>query len=131
MKEWLSRGLYLNNEIEILKREYEKALNLACNSTSVMSGDKVQKSKTNSTEDRFIDCVYYSKLIDERIEELYKIKCEILKKIYELNNSLYRQVLLLRYTEYLDFQQISENLQYSYEHTLRLHALAIKSLEGE
>lgn len=128
-KDWLNRGRNLNEEINALIKAKEKALYDACNVSFAYDKDRVQTSRNNSTETKFTRFADYSKAIDERIDELYKIKQEILKAISGVDNSTYRALLIERYINFKTWEQIADYMNYSRMHVTRLHGRALQKVK--
>ena len=128
-KEWLNRGRNLNEEINALIKAKEKALYDACNVSIAYDKERVQESQNNSTEAKFTRFADYSKAIDERIDELYKIKQEILKAISGVDNSTYRALLIERYINFKTWEQTADYMNYSRMHVTRLHGRALQKVK--
>lgn len=129
-KEWLNRGYKIDAEINALLGEQQRALLLATNAVANTEGEKVQTSKRNTTEDKFIAYASYSELINKRIDELYKIKTEIMRAINRVKDGRLRQLLILRYIKFEKWEQIADNLNYSREWiTKALHPRALMAIE--
>ena len=128
-KEWLNRGRNLNEEINALIKAKEKALYDACNVSIAYDKERVQTSQNNSTEAKFTRFADYSKEIDDRINELYKIKQEILKAISGVDNSTYRTLLIERYINFKTWERIAVDINYDYYHVIKyLHPKALKAI---
>lgn len=128
-KEWLNRGRNLNEEINALIKAKEKALYDACNVSIAYDKERVQTSQYNSSEMKFSKFADYSKAIDDRIDELYRIKQEILNAIYEVKNSTYRTLLIERYINFKTWEQIAVKINYDYYHVIKhLHPKALKAI---
>ena len=74
VKEWLNRGRKLNTEIDILLREKSRALGAATATVQRLGLDKVQTTPANTSEDKIVDYIAYSEIVDGQINNLYKIK---------------------------------------------------------
>lgn len=61
-------------------------------------------------------------------DELVEKKQEILGQIHRLEDSRYIDILIKRYVMFKSFEQIAVDMNYSYEHTLRLHGRALKQM---
>ena len=129
-KEWLNRGRYLDREIDQLLEDQQNALNLACGTAVSYGGEKVQTSKKNVTERRFIAYADYSAKIDNRIDELYAIKTEIKAAINKLDDPLLRALLIARYVNMKTWEQIAEDLNYDLRWIYRLHGKALRAIES-
>ena len=127
-KERLNRGRNLNEEINALIKAKEKALYDACNVSITYDKERVQTSQNNSTEAKFTRFVDYSKAIDDRIDELYKIKHEIFKAISAVENGAYRTLLIERYINFESWEQIANSMNYDRRQITRLHGEALKNV---
>lgn len=124
-KEWLNRGYKLDKEINALLKEQSAALTRATGSTCGTNAERVQTSRRNTTEDRFINYASYSELIDNRIDELYAIKQEILSAINKVDDAVLRKILLKRYINSEGWEKIAVDIGYSLRQTQRLHGKAL------
>ena len=119
-KEWLSRGWTLDKEIDALlraKRETWERLTGA-----VGSGGGVQ-----STPDphRFDKYAAFEGLIDEKVDAVVDVKKEIVTAISLVEDGSLRTLLLLRYTSFLTWEQIAEEMCYSLRRIMQLHPKAL------
>lgn len=130
VKKWLSRGRCLDEEINTLISEQERAFYSACGMTDTETGERVQTSRRNTSEERFISYADYSKMIDARIDELYRVKKEIMEAVNKINDSVLRTVLIKRYICFLTWEEIAVQMHYSYMHICRLHGVALKKIAG-
>ena len=128
-KEWLNRGYKLDKEINALLKEQSAALTRATGSTCGTNAERVQTSRRNTTEDRFINYASYSEMIDNRIDELYAIKQEILSAINKVNDAVLRTLLIEKYVNFHTWEQIACNMNYSYVHVVHnLHPKALNAI---
>ena len=129
IEKWLNRGYKLNLEINELLRAQQYALLSATDTVAAPSGEKVQTSRKNTSEQRFINYAEYSKLIDDRIDELYALRKEILETINRVDDSVSRTLLIGRYINFKTWERISEDMHYSREWiTKKLYPKAIKEI---
>ena len=128
-KEWLKRARLLDKEIQqllIAKREaYEKALGGAVDT----SGERVQSSSGNSTENKLINLVEYDFLLNKRIDELVNCKAEILKVINEVENTLYRALLVAYYVNCKTWEDVALEMGYAIRHIHRIHGAALQKVK--
>ena len=129
VKEWLNRGYKIDREINALLRERERSLTLATKTTAAADGERVQTSRSNSTEARFINYADYTKLIDKRIDELYAIKREIITAVNRVGDNTLRQLLIHRYIEFMRWEKIAEEMHYSRRQVTRMHGKALLKLK--
>lgn len=130
VKEYLLRGRKLNDEVEQLKYARRQALELACGASVGYDVEKVQTSQVNTVEKKFIAYADYSKLLDEKIDELSDYRAKMLKLINKLENTTYRTLLIARYINCKTWELIAEEMSYSdvWVRT-RLHSDALQELE--
>lgn len=130
VKEWMNRARELNIEIDSLLEEQQAAFAMATGVTVAAGGEKVQASKGNTTEMKFTNYAAYSELIDSRIDELYKIKREILMVIKKVDDTVLRALLLKRYILFKTWEKVADEIHYSYKHTVHsLHPKALQKIE--
>lgn len=130
VKQWLNRARNIEKEIDILKQEKVEAFEGTTKITSAAEGERVQISVSNSSENKFIEYSEYSVLIDNRIDELYAVKCEILNAINTVEDGTLRILLELRYLQGETWERIAQSMHYSYKHIVHsLHPKALKKLK--
>jgi hypothetical protein len=128
VKEWLQRAKKLDEEIDELIKAQEQALT-AATSVTCGTGEKVQTSNVNTSEGKFINYASYSEMIDNRIDELYAIKQEILQAINLVDDATLRTLLIARYINFGTWEQIAVDLHYSYVHIVHnLHPKSLKAI---
>lgn len=128
-KEWLERGWKLNDEIDALLEARCKAAELALRATASWA-EKVQTSPGNASEEHNINLAYLSRKIDEKIDELYLVKTEILTAVGMVENSAYRTLLIERYINFKTWEEIAERMGRSaYWTRTRLHDDALAEIE--
>ena len=130
VKKWLGRAYKIDNEINILQKELEDAFSLATKCTSSVKDVCVEESKTNSSEQRILQYISYSEKINAKIDELYAIKQEISQAIFSVDDSILRQLLILRYLHFKKWGDIANELSYDYYHVRKiLHKKALESIK--
>ena len=124
VKEWLLRAKNIDDEINSLNEEAERAFSKATVRTRSTGGSTA--SPDNSTERKFINYAMYRAYIDERVEVLYKTKLEILAAIDKVRDNDLRLLLIKRYIKFKTFDKIAEEMHYSYVHIVHnLHPKAL------
>ena len=130
IKAWLGRAKHIDDEINALLKEQERALTRATGAVPAAKGERVQTTPQNGSEDRFIAYAEYSRIIDERIDELYAVKCEIFKAISRIEDGTLRTLLELRYLSFKTWEEIAVEMSYSYVHVVHnLHPQALKKIK--
>lgn len=128
-KEWLSRARNMDEEINALISEQERALTNATSTVANSGSEKVQTSNVNTSENKFISYAAYSELIDKRIDRLYEIKKEILENVNKLDDATLRTILILRYLNFQTWEMIACRIHYSYKQVYRLHGKALNLIK--
>jgi DNA-directed RNA polymerase specialized sigma subunit len=113
----------------MLLQEKEASLDKATSVTGGSDGEKVQTSRKNTSEDKYINYSAYSELIDKRVDELYAIKCEILAAINKIDDSIMRKMLIMRYIKFYSWNKVAARLKYSKRQLYRLHEKALKKIK--
>ena len=130
IKAWLSRAKHIDDEINTLLKEQERALTRATGTVPAAKVERVQTTPKNGSEERFIAYAEYSRIIDERIDELYAVKCEIFKAISRIEDGTLRTLLELRYLSFKTWEEIAVEMSYSYVHVVHnLHPQALKKIK--
>lgn len=128
VKEWLNRGYRLEREIRRLSNErvkaYERIFERGGN-----DGEKVQTSKTNRTEELYARYLEYDEKLNKRIDELYRVKAEILTAVDAVEDSLLREILIARYINFQKWETIADMVGYDVRHVYRLHRRALDMTE--
>ena len=126
-KQWLSRALKMDDEIEELREQLRKELARLTNATQNLSGDVVQSTATPYKFDHYVEMVeQYLDLINKRHGE----QTEILKAINRGEKQIYRLILMKHYIDGKTFEAIAEELHMSDRHVKRLHGWALVEMGG-
>ena len=129
VKEWLKRAQNIDKEINALIQEQKKALLSATNTVNNTDSERVQTSRKNTSENKYIGYAAYSELIDKRIDELYEVKQEILSTINKVDDTVLRTLLIEKYINFQTWEQIACNMNYSYVHVVHnLHPKALNAV---
>lgn len=130
-KDWLMRAWNLDKEINQLLATKAEAYGRATGTTASTEGERVQTSRNNSSESKFVSYTEYSAMIDKRIDELYDIKQEILSAINQVQDSSLRTLLIARYINFKTWERIAVEMNYSYVHLVHnLHPKALQAIKS-
>ena len=129
-KLFLLKGRDLQNEVEQLMIAKREALQLACGVSVNYAGVKVQTSSDNGTESRFAAYSEYSRLLDEKVEELVIYRTKMLEMITRVDNSPYRTLLIARYVNCKTWEKIADEMTYDVRHIHRLHGAALQKFKN-
>lgn len=128
VKEFLMRYRNANREINAKLDEILKLRELSVKTTAVLGGDKVQTSVGNTTEKIVAEIVDLENEVGEAVDGLREIKHEVENVIEAVPAESQRAVLKLRYINCETWEEIAEDLDYTYRHVLRLHNMALKAM---
>ncbi|MBS6563948.1 MAG: DUF1492 domain-containing protein [Clostridiales bacterium] len=128
-KQWLLRGWKLESELKALEEAKKRALERAVSVTAKFNEDKVQAGEHNRQEEAIARYIDYELLIEQQTDRLIDIRMEITKAIFALENSTLRTLLLKRYLEFKPWEQIAEEMNYSYMQITRLHGRALAQIK--
>ncbi len=113
IKEFFRKGRKLNFEIQELKIARQEAFDLACGTSVVLGEEKTQSTQGNSIERKFISYAEYSKMLDEKIEELNGYRKDMLNVINKIPDTTYRTLLTARYINCETWEMVAETIGYS------------------
>lgn len=125
-KSWLNRGRNIDREINVLLAAKEEARDRLTHITQSYDGDCAQMTKDPHKFDRIVEL---DNMIDQRIDDLYEVKKEIMAMVAKLDDSRHRQILEARYVSGWTWERIAVEINYSYQQTLRLHGYALQAIE--
>ena len=129
-KEYLSQIQQIELRIQQQKETLEMLRYAATSTTARIDTIKVQSS---SNHDRIGEAVVkmadLENKIQEEIADAFYRKHEILNQIQGLNKSLYISILFKRYLQFIRFEDIAEELSYSYQYIVEMHGKALKAFE--
>lgn len=126
-KQWLMRARNLDNEIDSLLEIRDEERKRCLSITQSLTSDIVQTTKDPHKFDRLVEI---EEIIDKQIDLCVGIKAEIIDAIMKVDNSIYRQILLLRYIRWKTFDQIADEIHYTKKQTCRFHGRALIDIGG-
>ena len=132
VKEYLSRYHETKVKIKELEQIVAEYIRLA-NSIPGINFDQVRIDGTKSLQAPFekwiIRALDDEMLIESLKKELPNIKCEIITLIDEVDDKELRKVLIYRYIDWNNWNEIAAKMSYSYSTARRLHDRAIKAIK--
>jgi DNA-directed RNA polymerase specialized sigma subunit len=132
VKEYLQRAYRKQEFIASDMRELERLRALSTSVAAIDYGrEKVSSSvKTSSNvEDIVMKICKYEDKIKREMDELIAVQTEIRDTIMQVKHTNERLVLKLRYIDFMDWNDISEEMGYSYRQVTRLHGEALRNLK--
>ena len=131
-KEYLSRYYYLYQKVDSLKEEL-KHLEILADGTQGCSYDEPRVQKSPSLKAPFIKYIdritKKEKEIEEKVEELFKLRGEIENAIASIEDSTLELVLTYRYLNVFDWRDVASKLGYALSHVYRLHRQGIMAIK--
>ena len=128
-KQWLNRGYKLRETIRILEKAQMRAYDIVTGTTITLS-ERVQESHGNGTENKLITYADYCRQIDCHKTDLFEILKQITNAIMKVENNIYKNILISRYINFETWENISQNIGYSYRQILRLHEKALQKVKN-
>ena len=132
VKEYLSRYHETKVKIKELEQIVAEYIRLA-NSIPGINFDQVRIDGTKSLQAPFEKWILRAlddeMLIESLNKELPNIKCEIIAIIDEVDDKELRKVLIYRYIDWNNWNEIAAKMSYSYSTARRLHDRAIKAIK--
>lgn len=109
-------------------REKEALRSILYSVGGVSNEERVQGGSIgNRTENLIAKIDEKERKINREIDKLIRLKSEIVEEIYNLKDERFVQILYKRYIEYKEFILIAGEIGYTYQYTILLHGLALKS----
>lgn len=90
------------------------------------SGSRSNEAPFERISDKIVDLIA---VINREIDSFAAEKHEIINQIQGLGDCRFVRVLYKRYVEYKDFKVIADEMGYSYQYTVELHACALRYFE--
>ena len=118
----------INNDVRRLDELRELAL---ATGSKELKQDVVQKSIKNAgLEETVGEYVDFEIKIIEEVKHYQRLKEKILQEIYHMDSDVkYIELLILRYSQGLRFEEIAINMGYSYERIRHMHREALGKFE--
>lgn len=127
-KEWLMRAWKIDREITSLLKTRQDAYDMCISTTVSIKEDIV--SSGSSDPHKYDGYISLSNELNERIDELLKIKAEVSKVIRQVTDITLRVLLIERYINFASWEQIAEDMHYTRRHVVAyLHPKALHEVE--
>lgn len=129
-KQYLSQAYRLDERINSKLEQLGQLKMMATNITSNLSEICVQKTHNNhQMEDTIVKIVEQEQEIDDEIDALVDLKAEIRHMVDKVPGIDHRLLLEKRYLVFEDWSQIAMDLNWSVQHTFRLHNEALREFD--
>jgi len=126
-KEYLSRLRSLELRLLANANEIENLTTIATHITSAINSDGIHT--TGTTSDKLGSCV--ARIVDLRneidadVDNLEKVRKEIIDSIENVQTTKHRELLRMRYVCHMTFEEIAVEMDMSWRHIVRLHGYAL------
>lgn len=129
-KEFLSQAYKIDNSINSKLEQIASLRDLATKATSTISDRPGSPNRNlHKMEDSIVKLIDLENEINTDINELITLKADITHMIKKVSNRQVRIVLEKRYLCYETWEQISVDMNYSIQHTYRLHDQGLKEID--
>lgn len=128
-KEYLNSVRKADRQINVKHKELSY---LALKVAQISPQTKAERVLSSSSTDpmKIVDkIVDLQTEINSEIDELVKLRAEVLNKINQLNDERYRNVLTEYYINCETWEQVSKTLKYDLRYVFKLHAKALNAFD--
>jgi hypothetical protein len=130
-KEYLSQAYKIDNSINSKLEQIASLRELATKATTTMSDMPGSPNRNiHKMEDAIVKLMDLENEINADIHELIILKADITHMIKRVGSRQERTILEKRYLCFETWEQISVDMDYSIQHTFRLHDQGLKEIEG-
>ncbi|BCI60626.1 sigma factor-like helix-turn-helix DNA-binding protein [Solibaculum mannosilyticum] len=127
-KEYLSRYLAANREIDALLDQRQQLWDTITRVTTTLHSDTVQGGQPVSASEALSNFMDLENMIFEKITALTVIMLEVEQTIHTVDDDKHRQILRLRYIGGKTFEEIADIMHYSWRQICRIHGDALQSI---
>ncbi len=128
VKKWLNRGYRIYDNIKALEKAKQRAWEMATSTTPVLH-ERVQESHGNGTENKITAYLQYVNQIEQSKTKLFIVLSEIEDTIMRVEDNILRSLLTYRYLDFMTWENIAVEMNYSYMQVCRLHGKALQLIE--
>lgn len=129
-KKFLQQAFYLDQRINSKIEQIDTLNSLARKATSTLSDmPKAPGRNTSRLEDIIVKIVMLQEEINNDIDSLVDIKIRMTEMINDMEDKEQQMVLEKRYLNFLSFEQIAVDLNFSIQHVFRIHKQALSEIE--
>lgn len=125
-KQYLNRARRIDKEIDALLRLVQTTRESLESVTQNYDSDKASGTKNPHKFDRLVEL---ESLVDQKVDELIALKTDILETISKLKDNRQRILLTKYYLQMLTWEQVAVDMDYSFQHTMRMHGYALREIE--
>jgi len=127
-KEFLQQYRNADAEINAKLEQIARLRSLAEKTTQTLTSDVVRTSPENKLERIVTKIADMENAVDARVDKLQDIKRQVEAAIAAVPDPKQRAILERRYINGERWEKISVDMNYTYRHTMRLHARALHTV---
>lgn len=129
-KEYLQQARFLDNRINSKIQQIESLNDLAASCSAVIDDMPRNPNRGGSRmADAVIKIISLQEELNQDINAIVELKREIMGVIKAVSNAEYQTLLEKRYLCFISWEQIAVDLNYSIQHTYRMHDAALKEID--
>ena len=129
-KEYLSQAVAINHKIDSKLEQASSLRSLAMKVTTTFGEDKVQSTKKQSPmEEIMVKLIDLEQEVNDDIDELIRLKAEILETINQVEDINQQIILEKRYISCKTWDDIARETGYDRSTVYRNHGKALKEIE--
>lgn len=125
-KQYLNRARRIDKEIDALLRLVQTTRESLESVTQNYDSDGATGTKNPHKFDRLVEL---ESLVDSKVDELIALKTDILDTISKLKDNRQRILLTKYYLQMLTWEQVAVDMDYSFQHTMRMHGYALREID--
>ena len=129
VKEYLQQLFWMEDEVKDLINQ-RILINSNTMRVSKLKDVNVQSSQIRTVEDTYLSLVDFSIKIQQKGDELLKLKIQISSQIDEMHTPEYRRVLRYRYLMGFSWKKVAELMGYDERHIYRIHGNALQEFKN-
>ena len=129
-KEYLSQVYLLDQTISINLEEVGRLRDLSVKANATISDMPGSATRnTQKMEEAIVKMIDLETTIDDEVDRLVDLKTIIRHQISSLSDSRYRYILLARYINFMNWDDIADEMGFCNRQVFRLHSEALRDFE--
>ena len=129
-KEFLSRAWHVEQQVQSKLEQIEALKSLACRMTASSGTEPVSHTRNvTSMQDTVVRILEAEEELNRRIDELVRMKVEVMQVIDRVQDVSLRLILEKRYLSFLPWEQIAVDMGYTVRWALVRHRDALDAVQ--
>jgi hypothetical protein len=130
-KDFMSQALHIDEDINSKIEQVMALRELASKASATLTKARVSETKdVCRMEDAIINMMELESDINADVARLVELKREIVLVVNRVENHAYQTLLSLRYLCFKTWEQVAEKMNYSIQHTHRIHGNALEAVDA-